>query len=79
MIEHCIALFKQKQEDKLLKVYITDGLKAITETLQSVYNGSALTTRWIELVDPPKQDTRTAEEIKTTILNKLKSIEGEEE
>lgn len=78
VIEHCISLFRKKQEKKILKVYITDGLKVITETLQGVYGGAALSTRYLDIIDPPPVDDRTADDIIENIKNKLQALGGED-
>ena len=52
VIDHCIALLKKEREERIYRVYITDGLKAISETLQSIRgSGSALSVRWLDLVE----------------------------
>lgn len=79
VIDHCISLFKEKQEEKLLKVYITDGLKTITETLQRVYGGASLNVRWIDLIDPKEEETRTGEEIIQHMKDKIKALGGEDD
>lgn len=74
VIDHCIAILKKEQEEKLFRIYLTDGIKAITETLTALNrgNGATLNKRFYELLEPHKEETRTSEEIKSTILKKLR-------
>ena len=74
VIEHCIALFKKQQKEKLYQMYITDALKAICDNTARMYGGATL-KRYMDLLpDEPrakKEETRTAQEIISGIQNKL--------
>ena len=78
MIEHCIAAYRQRTEQKSFQIYLTDALKVISEntTYQvslggAVEIGSKMNTRWADVLKPqsekPKKevkvDNRTCEEI----------------
>ena len=78
VIDHCVSLFQKKQNEKQYRAYITDALMAITETLADRYGGRKMTMRWMEMIQPPKpEDTRTGEEIKASIVGKLRKLGGE--
>lgn len=78
VIDHCVSLFHKEQKDKQYRAYITDALMAITETLADRYGGRKMSIRWIEMNQPPKpEDERTGEEIKESIMSKLKKLGGE--
>lgn len=66
VIDHCISAFSEKQKWELYRIYVTDALKA-------KFN---LNFRYKEYFDKP--ETRTAEEIKDGIKNKLKMLGGGE-
>lgn len=81
VIEHCIALLRRQSKEKLYKVYITDGIKAIADTLahMSQNGGTSLNVRWYELDTPQKKDTRTADEIISSIKQKLTGGDDEDD
>lgn len=51
------------QKEKNYKMYITDALKVIGENTAGGNKRSSLTKRWIEIVEPPKINKRSANEI----------------
>jgi hypothetical protein len=71
VIEHYIAYFKKEQHEKAYKMYITDALKIIAENTAKQVGGSYLTARYAEIIEPVKQETRTANEIIINIKDKL--------
>lgn len=64
MIDHCMSAFLEKQKVELYRMYVTDALKA-------AYH---LNFRYKEYFDKP--ETRSAEEIKNSIKDKLKNLGG---
>ena len=84
MIEHCVAFFQKKQKDELYRIYITDSLKAIAETLGKTYGGSSPKYRYIEyfpvdesMAKMAKDETRTSQEIIGNIKDKLSKMAGD--
>ena len=76
MIDHCISRLLKDREIKLYRMYVTDALMTITNTLNNAYGGGIITDRYVDILNVEPEETRSAEEIKTTILSKLK---GEDE
>lgn len=77
MVEHCIALFKKEQEEKILINYVTTGIQFITENVAVIgknFGGSGkyLAVAFEEIINPPQQDCRTPEEIVEDVLDKCK-------
>ena len=62
------AVFKasQKAKDTAYQVYITDCLKMITERVASV----SIKSRYYEIINPKKVDTRTVDEIVEDIIKR---------
>jgi hypothetical protein len=58
-------------------VYVTDALKAVAENTAKYAGGGYIKARYIEIIDPPKEETRTGEEIITQMKAKLGQIGGE--
>lgn len=77
MIDHCVSAFSKKQREKLYRVYLTDSLKVISENTAGGERRSAMSKRWIDIVDPPgPAETRSAEEIIGDLKRRLNG--GEE-
>ena len=73
-MEHCVAAFLKKQNDKLYQVYITDTLKMIAENTSNFAGGKAPGIRWIDAMndmEKPKEEEKTAEEVIDHIKEKL--------
>lgn len=67
----------REQEDKAYRVYVTDALKAAAENTAKYAGGNYIKTRYIDIIDPPPEETRTGEEIIAQIKEKLDRIGGE--
>ena len=62
------------ERERALKVYITDGLKTLTENTAN-YGGKALNVRFFDLFKEVKEEN--PKEIITRITNKLRGKVGE--
>ena len=51
----------KEAREEIYRIYVTDSLKVIGQ----------LDQRYFDMIQPPKQETRTAEEIIDNITNKL--------
>lgn len=57
------AMLKNQAAEELYRVYVTDALRFAVENISRIGGGMTLQSRYIDLVNPPKAETRTAEEI----------------
>lgn len=66
------------QEEKLFKVYVTDGIKNINEPISNFFGGMVFKERYYDMVNKKQIEDpeRTAEEIKNRIVSKLAALEG---
>lgn len=71
MIDNCISYFHKEQTRKAYDVYVTDVLRIIAENAAKRYGGSYVKMRYAEIIDPPKEETRSADEIIDSIRSKL--------
>lgn len=55
-------------------MYITDALRTIAENTAKYAGGVYQKIRWIDLTNPPKEETRTADEIIEHIKKKLEEV-----
>jgi hypothetical protein len=71
VIDHCISYFYKEQRHKAYEVYVTDVLRIIAENTAKQVGGSYIKMRYNDIVDPPKEESRSANEIIDSIRNKL--------
>lgn len=74
VIEHYIAFFKKEQQEKAYTVYVTDALRIITENTAKASGGRYLQARYAELIEPIKEEKRTADEVITDLKDKLRRL-----
>ena len=70
VIEHCVSLFNRRQKEQIYRNYVTDTLKMINDNLTKIYGGQYMKTRYADMVEPKKQDTRTGDEIARDIIKR---------
>ena len=70
------AKAQQNALDKSYRIYVTDGLKMISENSAKYAGGTYLSTRYTDVIKKPVKETRTKEEIIKGIKDKLKKMEG---
>lgn len=77
-MDYCVLRWTKDQEEKLFKIYVTDGLKNINEPIANFFGGMVFKERYYDMtnrkeIENPKE---TAEEIKNRIVSKLAALEG---
>lgn len=79
-MRYVLARFEQEQREEAYRIYISDGLRFISEnTTHSAFEcgGKYLNLRYYDLIYPAKQDTRTAEDIIDHIKQGLGRLGGD--
>ncbi len=84
VIEHCVSAIRRKNEakDELFKIYITDMLKGIAETvIYSTYDQKVELPRYAdtikEIKEPPKKKKpQSADEIIFNIRKRITELQG---
>lgn len=72
MIEHCISAFSERQQEKSFRIYVTDTLSYIAKnTAKQVKEGVYVGKRWIDIIEPKKEDDRSGDEVAMEIIEKL--------
>ena len=75
VIEHYISFFHKEQEEKAYRVYVTDTLRLVAEnTAKMGQGGSYIKARYIEVIEPPKEEKRSADEVINNIKTKLRKL-----
>ena len=76
---------RKQAEDKLFRVYLTDGLKAIADNTSAINpKGVSLKSRYIEIIDgikpdePPEKPKETGEQIINRITSGLNALAKKE-
>lgn len=72
------ALIKQQAKDEAFRAYVTDALKAIAEnSARGPHGGGYLKLRYMDIIDPKPEETRTGEEIVQHLSEKLAKLGGD--
>ena len=69
-LRYCVARYKREQEEKIYRVYVTDALRLTVENTAKFAGGNYIKARYIDIVEPKKQDNRTCEEITADIIQR---------
>ena len=69
--ETCISLFQKEQEEKAVKIYYAECLRAISENTAKFGGGSYIQAKLQDILDPKPVDNRTADEVIDSIRKKL--------
>lgn len=68
---------KKHRERELFEVYLTDGLKTISESISSLFGGRYLSKRYYDILRPPKPIKESPKQIIDRIKQKIEDIENE--
>lgn len=81
LIQHCTYVYNHKQERRAFEIYMSDRIKAVNDSIASVFGGSTSTSRYIDILermmDARPEETRTAEQIISAISEKLERLNDE--
>lgn len=67
-------LIKRQGEAEAFRAYMTDCLQIMTENTAKFAGGRYMTMRFSDIIDPPKEDTRTPDEIIAKIKKGLGGV-----
>lgn len=67
MISNCVSFFKRQNEEKAFRIYTTEMLRGIAKSM-----GLQIEQRYLDFIEPPKEETRTAEDVISDIKAKLR-------
>lgn len=63
-----MARYKEIQERKVYRIYVTDALRIVAENTAKYAGGNYIKARYIEVIEPKQQDNRSCEEITADIV-----------
>lgn len=82
LIEHCVYEYNRKQERRAYQVYVTDSLKYINDSVVGFFGGKSPSRRFADALkqinEQRPEETRTAEEIVSSISKKLERLKDDE-
>lgn len=79
VIRYAEAKYTETAKDTLYKYYVTDCLKALTESIAGFLGGGAVQTRYCDIINPAPDnitDETTAEEIINNVKLKLEKMKN---
>lgn len=65
------------EEEQSYRVYMSDAILTVTETVARAFGGKYMGYRYIDLVEPQAEETRTGEEIIADLGKKLEKMGGD--
>lgn len=63
-----MARLNEKARNDAYRIYVTDALRLVAENTAKFVGGRSIERRYIDVVEPKKQDNRTCEEITADIV-----------
>lgn len=73
-MRYATARWSREQKEVAYRAYVTDSIKIACENTAKFAGGSYMNRRYIDIVNPPPEETRTAAEIIAQIKGKLREI-----
>lgn len=74
VIDHCISLFKNKQKDKIYRIYVTDALYAIGNMMGKRYGATSdiIKKKYSNIVSFDSKKKQKKEETEEEIIQRIK-------
>ncbi len=70
-------LIKQQASESAYRIYTAECLRMITENTAKISGGSYIQERFIDIIEPKKQDSRSCEEITAEIVQRCGLVVNE--
>lgn len=64
------SLLKERSEVEVYRVYTTECLRIMTENIAKYTRGTALTAKYMDIINPKPKDTRSGEQIAADVIKK---------
>ena len=71
VIDHCAAALQAEEKEKAYRIYVTDCLRMIAKNTAPIALGEYIGKRYLDIINPKPEETRTADEIIDHIKKKL--------
>lgn len=73
-MRYAAASWAEKNERDAYKAYISEALRMISESTAKYAGGLYMSMKWLDVINPPKTETRTQEQVVQHIMNLLKEV-----
>ena len=67
-MRYAMARYQSQQRDLAYRIYVTDCLRIISENTAKMGNGSYITAKFADIINPKPVGKRTGEEIAADII-----------
>ena len=65
---YCAARFVEWARAEAYRIYVTDALRIVAENTARFASGNYIKARYVDMIEPKKQDNRTCEGITADIV-----------
>ena len=69
-MRYAIARYQSQQRDLAYRIYVTDCLRIISENTAKMVEGSYITAKFADIINPKPVDNRTGDEIAADIIKR---------
>ena len=69
-MRYAIARYQSQQRDLAYRIYVSDCLRIISENTARISNGSYVTAKFSDIINPKPAENRTGEEIAADIIKR---------
>ena len=69
-MRYAIARYQSQKRDLAYRIYVSDCLRIISENTARISNGSYVTAKFADIINPKPVDNRTGEEIAADIIKR---------
>ena len=69
-MRYAITRYQSQQRDLAYRIYVSDCLRIISENTARISNGSYVTAKFTDIINPKPVDNRTGEEIAADIIKR---------
>lgn len=70
-MRYATARFNQHQRDLAYRIYVTDGIRIISESAAKQCGGPFMGKRFYDMIKPKKVDNRSGEEIAADVFRRM--------
>lgn len=64
------ARYNQHQRDLAYRIFVSEGLRILTENTAKMAQGAYLTVNFLDIIDPKPKDERSGAEIASDVLTR---------
>ena len=64
------ARYNQHQRDLAYRIFVSEGLRILTENTAKMVQGAYLTVNFLDIIDPKPKDERSGAEIASDVLTR---------